>query len=236
MRQAERPGQLVGMIGMHLEGDVDGHRTLVFVLDLGFGECRTAIEAPVDGFEALVEVAFVQNPAQRADFVGLRPEIHRQVGPSPVTEDTEADEVLLLTLDLLGGESAAQLTHTVGGDVLAVPLLDLVFDRQAVTIPPRDVGRVETGQRLRTNDDVLEDLVDRVADMNVAIGVGRTVVENETRAALRGRADTLVDVVLLPGGNPARFASGEVAAHGKWRVSQIEGFLVVSHNGSHNWK
>ncbi len=57
---------------------------------------------------------------------------------------------------------------------------DLVLDRQAVAVPARHVGRVEAGQRLRADDDVLEDLVDRVADVDVAVGVGRAVVQDET--------------------------------------------------------
>jgi hypothetical protein len=68
--------------------------------------------------------------------------------------------------------------------VLAVGLLDLVLDRQAVAVPARHIGRVETGQRLGADDDVLEDLVHRVADVDVAVGVGRAVVQHEARAAL----------------------------------------------------
>jgi hypothetical protein len=60
-------------------------------------------------------------------------------------------------------------------------LLDLVLDRQAVAVPARHVGRVEAGQRLGTDDDVLEDLVHRVADVDVAIGVRRAVVQHEAR-------------------------------------------------------
>jgi hypothetical protein len=146
-REAEGPGQLVGVIGMHLEGDVDRRRSLVFVLDLGFGQRRTAVETPVDRLEALVEVALVENAAERADLVGLGLEVHRQVGLVPGAENAEADEVLLLALDLFAGEGAAQFAHAVGRDVLAVQLFDLVLDRQAVAVPARHVGRVEAGQR-----------------------------------------------------------------------------------------
>jgi hypothetical protein len=86
--------------------------------------------------------------------------------------------------------------------MLAVQFLDLVFDRQAVAVPARHIGRVETGQRPRADDDVLEDLVDRVANVNVAVGVGRAVVQDEARAPLRGFADLLVELFLLPVGDP----------------------------------
>jgi hypothetical protein len=75
-----------------------------------------------------------------------------------------------------------------------------------------------------------------VADVNVAVGVGRAVVQHEAGASLRGLADPLVELALLPGGDPLRFAPGQVAAHRKRRVGEVEGFLVVGHGGSHNWK
>ena len=124
-----------------------------------------------------------QNLAERTDFVGLGLEGHRQVGVVPLAQHAEADEILLLALDLLGGKGARQFAHLVAGNVLAVQLLDLVLDRQAVAVPARDIGRIETGQRLRANDDVLENLVDRVADVDVAVGIGRAVVQDETRAS-----------------------------------------------------
>ena len=50
---------------------------------------------------------------------------------------------------------------------------------------------IESGQRFRANDDVLENLVDGVTDMDVAVGVGWAVVEYETskigRASCRER-------------------------------------------------
>jgi hypothetical protein len=113
--------------------------------------------------------------------------------------------------------------------VLAVGLFDLVFDRQAVAVPARHVGRVEAGQRLGADDDVLEDLVHRMADVDVAIGIGRAVVEDEARAPLGGGADLLVQLLLLPLGDPARFPLGEVAAHREGRVGHVEGLAVISH-------
>jgi hypothetical protein len=56
---------------------------------------------------------------------------------------------------------------------------DLVLDGQAVAVPARHVGRVEAGHGLGADDDVLEDLVERVADVDAAVGVGRAVVQHE---------------------------------------------------------
>src|SRR5690606_37867661 len=81
--------------------------------------------------------------------------------------------------------------------------------------------------------DVLENLVDRVADVNVAVGIGRAVVQDEFAGAFARGADALIDLVLLPLGQPARFALGEIAAHREGGFGQIElvfGVLVVGHD------
>ena len=82
-------------------------------------------------------------------------------------------------------------------------LFDLVLDRQAVAIPARHIRRIETSQRLGANDDVLENLVDRMADVDVAVGIGRAIVQHETRAAFRCLANFFVQLFLLPVLDPA---------------------------------
>src|SRR5690606_40899703 len=52
---------------------------------------------------------------------------------------------------------------------------------QAMAIPARHVGGVEAGQGARADDHVLDDLVNRVADVDAAVGVGRAVVQDELR-------------------------------------------------------
>jgi hypothetical protein len=222
---------------MHLESDVDCRRSLVFVLDLGFGQRRTAVETPVDRFEPLVEVALLEDGAERPDFVGLGLEVHCQVGLVPGAENAQPDEVLLLALDLFAGEGAAQLAHAVSRDVLAVQFFDLMLDRQAVAVPARNVGRIESGQRSGADDDVLEDLVDCMADVDVTIGVGRVRrAERSGGGPARPRGSARKACPVCQAATHSGFAPGKVAAHRKRRVGEIEGFLVVGHGGSHNWK
>src|SRR3546814_3593066 len=73
--------------------------------------------------------------------------------------------------------------------LLAILLLDLPLDGQAVAVPAGDIGRVLALQRLGADDHVLQDMVERVADVHVAIGIGRAVVEDELRAVLAGFAN-----------------------------------------------
>src|SRR5262249_4391631 len=144
-------------------------------------------------------------------------EVHRQVRMLPVGEDAEALEVLLLALDLLRGIRARAALRLLDRDVLAVGLLDLDLDRHAVAVPAGPIARVEARHVARLDDDVLEYLVHRRADVDVAVRVRRPVVQDELRPAAACLADLPVDLPLLPLLHPMRLAPREIAAHGKRR-------------------
>src|SRR3984893_13896541 len=96
-----------------------------------------------------------------------------------------------------------------------------------MTIPPRDVGRVEASELPALYHDILEHLVDGVTDVNIAVGVRRSVVQHKTWAAFARRTNRFVDPSLLPILDPAGFAFGQVATHRKGRVREIQSRFVV---------
>ncbi|MND95901.1 hypothetical protein D3C80_881680 [compost metagenome] len=217
--QAESSRQL-GFIG-HREGDVDGLRFLVGVLDFGFGQGRTAIEAPVHRLEALEHEALLDHLGQGADFTGLVGEVHGLVRVVPVTQHTQADELGLLPFDLLGGIGAAQLAGLIGAQVLAVSHFNLVLDRQTVAVPARYVRGIETGQGLGTDNHVLENLVQRMTDVNLAVGIGRAVVQHELRTILANFAQLLVQANAVPALQNLRFALRQAGLHREGGVRKV---------------
>lgn len=90
-------------------GDIHGRRHLVGVFDLGLGQRRTAIEAPVHRLDAAGQVAVIDHLGQRADFVGFEAEIQRLVWVVPIADHAQALEIAPLQIDLLGGVFAALL-------------------------------------------------------------------------------------------------------------------------------
>ena len=213
----------------YFEGDVDRGRRFVFVFHFGFGQRGTAIDAPMHGLRALVQVTAFQNAAEGANDVGLDFEIHREVRVRPIAQHAETNEILLLAFDLRLCVVAAQRTELRRRDLLAMLLFHLVFDRQAVTIPARHIRRIEPGQGFTLDDNVFEHLVDRVADVNVAVRIRRAVVQNEFWPALGRLAYALINALFLPRFKHGGFAFGEIAAHGKWRVEKVECVFVISH-------
>lgn len=210
-RQAEGRGQLVGI--RHREADVDGRRLLVGVLDLGLGQRRTTVEAPVDRLQALEHEVLLDHFREGADFVRLVGEIHGLVGVVPLAEHAQADEVGLLPFDLLGCVFAAQFAGLVRRKILAVGGLDLVLDGQAVAIPARHIGRVVARQGLGADNDVLENLVDRVTDVNAAVGVRRAIVQDELRTVAANGPQLLVQTDVVPELEGFRLALGQAGFH-----------------------
>ncbi len=203
----------------------------VFVFHLSFGQRRLAIQAPVHRLAALIQIAALIDLAECADDVGFGLVIHGQVGMIPVADHAEADEILLLALDLLPGVFAAQFAELRWRYGFAVFLFHLQFDGQAVAIPSRHIRCIETGECFRFDDDVLQHLVHRVAEVDVAVRIGRAVVQDEFRASRSRLADALVALLRLPLRQHLRLALGEVAAHRKCGVRQIQRilFLVFTH-------
>ena len=180
----------------HAYGKRHIHRVadVVLVLDLGLGERGLLDHAPHHRLGAAVEQAVGGELEDLARDLRLGGIAHRRIGMIPVADDAEPLELLALHRQPVlgvGAAFAAEGDHRLGvaevglGLALAavVLLLDLPFDRQAVAVPAGHVVGVLARHLLRADDQVLEDLVERVADVDVAVGVGRAVVQHEFRPA-----------------------------------------------------
>src|SRR5262249_11620367 len=99
---------------------------------------------------------------------------------------------------------------------------------KAVAIPARDVRRVETQHRAAAHDDVLEDLVHRRAEVDVAVGVRWAVVEDEARAPRGHRPALLFEPHLVPLLERAGLPPGQVGFHRKVRPGQVHRALVIA--------
>jgi len=208
---------------------------LVLIFHFGFSQCGLTDHTPVDRLVALHQMAVVDDLAQRAHDVGFSVEVHRQVGVVPVAQYAQADKIRFLSGDLLGGVLTTLLTEfTVGHLVtgLADQGFDLMLDRQPVTVPPWHVGGVKAAQGPGLDDHVLDHLVDRMTDMNITVGVGRTIVEDKCLASLALFTQLTIQVDFIPARQTSRFTLRQVAAHRECRFRQVECRFVIGHNRS----
>ena len=103
----------------------------------------------------------------------------------PVAEDAEPLEFLGHDADEalgVGAAGAAEVRHAHLALLRAELAVDLQLDRQAVAVVAGHVRRVEARHRPGLHDEVLEHLVQRRAEVDLSVGVRRTVVQDELRA------------------------------------------------------
>ena len=221
-----------GEVVLHGKLHEDGCRRIVLVFDFGLRQGGLAGEAPVDGLLAAHQAAVQAELHALAGDHGLVRVVHGEVGVGPVPHDPQPFELLALDVDEPFGIGPAEPAHLRAGEILlllAQLLVHVVLDRKPVAIPARDVDGVETGHLPRAHDDVLQDLVERGADVDVPVGVGRTVVQDERLPALGGLPDLLEKPVLLPLLQLLRLAPGQIRFHRKRRRGQVQGLLVIHH-------
>ena len=213
-------------------------RGVVLVFDLGFGQRGFFHHAPHHRLGAAIQRAVGGEFHEFARDLGFGEIIHRRVGVIPVADDAEPLEFLALHVEPFRGVGAALLAerHHRGGIAkirlllalgAVVLLLDLPFDRQAVAVPARHVVGIEAEHLLALGHHVLEDLVQRVPDMDVAIGVGRAVMQHEFGPAAGLLAQPVVEADLVPALEDFRLALRQAGAHREFRLRQEKGFGIV---------
>ena len=210
---------------------------MVVILDLGLGQGGLLHRRPHHGLGPLIERAVHHQLHELGRDDGLGVVIHRQIGPIPGPGHAQALELLALDVDPFIRKAAAFLAELDHVDrvlvaaFLAVFLLDLPFDRQAVTVPARHIARIETHHLVRPHDDVLDGLVQRVADMQMPVGIGRAVMQHERLAPRRGRPQAVIDADARPPLQPFGFARGQARTHRKLGLGQKDGIAVIGLRG-----
>ena len=206
---------------------------VVGVLDFGFSQRGLFDDAPHDRAQAAVERAVQDEAADLACDGGFGGEIHRCVALRPIPVDPETAELGGLHLHPVGGVGAAfgpeidQRHGVLVAAGFAVFFLDLPLDGQAMAVPAWDVIGVEASHLAGAVDHVLEDLVQRVADVDVAVRVGRAVVQDEGFAPLGLGAQLFPKPHRLPAGQNGRLALRQVAAHRERCGRQEDGVAVI---------
>ncbi len=91
-----------------------------------------------------------------------------------------------------------------------------------MAVPAGDVGGVEAGHGLGLDDEVLDALVEGVAEVDGSVGVGRAVVEDVFGGSGAGGANLGIQVLLLPGGEAFGLVVRQIRLHGEGRLRQVQ--------------
>src|SRR5487761_2121635 len=156
---------------------------VIGVFDFRFGERGAAGNAPVNRLFAAINKALGHDVGEQTQFVGLVGLVQGEIRIFPIAEDAEAFELFALEINVFTGVGFAGFAD--GGGIgrrvagFAHVLGNLELNRQAVTVPAGNVGRAFAAQRLILDDDVFENLVEGGADVDIAIGKRRAVVQDK---------------------------------------------------------
>ena len=159
---------------------------MVHVFHLGLGQGGLVLSAPQHGFQPFVHPALLHEFAELPNDGRLVGFVHREVGTFPITQHAQPLKFVPLDVPEFVRVLAALPAQFRGAHVpflLAELLRDLMFDGQPVAIPARHVGRPHAFHSAGLDDDILENFIERVADVNMAIGVRRTVMQDIQRLA-----------------------------------------------------
>ena len=107
---------------------------------------------------------------------------HGDVRFAPVSHDGPLLETFPLFLDCLGSQTLCHFSYiwAVHGDGrCALFLQRFHLDRQSMAIPSRDVVDALSLRELKTTENILQYLIKGMANVQIAIGVGRAIMEGE---------------------------------------------------------
>ena len=227
-----------GVLGLDWERHIHRVADMVFIFDLGLSKRRLFDHAPHHRLRAAIEQPArdkFEDFARDLRFGGIA---HRRVGMVPIADDAQPLEFFPLHPEPMFGVGAAFPAE--GDDGLRIRevglhlalasvefFLDLPFDRQPVTVPAGHVVGFPARHLMRTDDNVLQRLVQRRADVDIAVGVRRPVVKNEFGAALAALAQLRIQILARPARQNFRLLLRQTPAHRKIRLRQVQSARII---------
>mmetsp|Transcript_6651 Transcript_6651/g.12011 ORF Transcript_6651/g.12011 Transcript_6651/m.12011 type:complete len:295 (-) Transcript_6651:669-1553(-) len=162
--------------GRQRHGDVDAGRGVALrVLQLRLGKGGSRGGAPVNRLPATIDVTVEQHLTKHLELLGLILREEGEVGILPVSPDSVAPELIPLRLHRLHCKVArliAQLKRRqLGSRLVRHRLQHLQLDGQAVAVPTGAVPHTAALQHLEPIDKVFQDFIQRMTDVEVAVGV-----------------------------------------------------------------
>ena len=208
----------------------DGRAGAHLVLDLGFCQGGLVVPAPQHRLQPFIDVALFQEGQKGIGDDELVLVAHGQVGLVPLAQDAQPLEIAPMQLhEALRVGPAGLADFQRRQPRLARTQLPVHVDlnRQPVAVPPRHEGGIVARHRAGLDYHVFENLVDGRAQVDVAVGVGRPVVEHKDRRSGPRLPQALVEPLLFPAGGQLRLSHRQVGFHREAGVRQVERFFQV---------
>ena len=96
-----------------------------------------------------------------------------------------------------------------------------------MTIPAGNIRGIKTREAARLDDDVFQNFIDGMTDMNVAVGIGRPIVQDELGTSCGSFPDSVINLFVLPLLDPFGFPFGKITSHGKWCIGHVDRIFLA---------
>jgi len=159
--------------------------------------------------------------------------VHGAVGMLPVPHNAQALEAAHLLLDEILCKVCTGLPELGHGHILIELLLgglDGPLDGQTVVVPAGDIGGVVAHHGMAADDEVLQRLIQGVAHVDIAVGEGRAVVQDEAGKVLIFLQHFVVQVQVLPVLQHSRLPCRQTGLHGEVGLRGDDRIFVVHWN------
>ena len=219
----------VGVIG-ELKADIDRIALVLGILDFGFCQSSTILRAPVNGFHALVDIAFLGHLAKDLHLACLKFGAQGQVGVGEIALNAQAGELAVHHINMLGSKLFADLAQFQLGNAglfIAQRGQSLQLNGQTVGIIARNIGSTVARHVLFTDDDILDDLVQGSTHMDITVGIRRAIMQNKARQIRVMFDHFFVDVVFLPILQHFGFLFRQPGTHFKGGSHLMDGIIVI---------
>ena len=175
---------------------------ILCVLNLRFREGGLTLRAPIYRLQAAVDITLVSHLGKDLDLLRLKLVLQGDVRIVPFADAAKTLELLTLIVDIACDElltELAQLNHGNIGRVADTRFLSCFqLGGQTVGIPSRYKGRFETRHILIADDEILEYLIQRMAEVNVAVRIGRSVMQHKQGLSLVALHQLIIYFLAFP--------------------------------------
>ena len=220
------------------EANVDRRIFAVLVFEFGVGQRGLIGDRPMHRFEVAINQPLLDQRGKDLEHGAFVARRHGEVGVLVIGEGQETLHLFGLQALEVGGVVVTGLADLApaGGRLELVEFFHLarleqlahhlVFDRQTMAIPARHIVATFPFEVAGAHHQILQHLVEQVADVDRAVGKRRAIVENEGGSL----SPTLEKVLVQPGRIPALrrefLVFGQVGPHRKGGIGQVERGLV----------
>src|SRR6266404_1714421 len=211
---------------------------VVAILDFSFRQGRAAGYAPINRLLAAIDKALLDDVGKEPQFVGFVFLVEGQIRFFPFPKNPQAFKLLALNIDvfarigvaLFSNSGRIEVRRRGAGSVRAVfahLLGDFELDRETVAIPAWNIRSTEAAQRFVFDDYILENLIQRVADVDITVSERRAVVQNELFGASALGLDAFIKPGHFPLVQPFWLPGDQIGLHREIGSREIQCVLII---------